>query len=107
RLRHPSAAIAPGSVVVAGEQDSALAFFRSALSSRAMRSEPPPGDGQPPGLVALDEDWAIWPWFVVRGAGFPAALALELSSPACARIADRIAEVEREARERLSAAART
>jgi hypothetical protein len=31
-------------------------------------------------LVALDEGWSLWKWVLVRGAGFPAAIAGQLAS---------------------------
>lgn len=45
----------------------------------------------PPHLEPLvPSQWAIWRWFVLRGAGFPAILVDGLSQPACASAADHL-----------------
>src|SRR5687767_2684291 len=38
--------------------------------------------------------WALWRWVGLRGAGFPASMALRLSAPQCAAAADRLGEAE-------------
>lgn len=41
--------------------------------------------------------WALWRWVALRGAGFPAAEVLKLSSPECAAAADRLLQLQEEA----------
>jgi hypothetical protein len=49
----------------------------------------------PEHLVGLPGDrWAIWRQVVLRGAGFPATLVLELAAPECAAAADRLLQAE-------------
>ena len=45
-------------------------------------------------LVPLTDGWTAWSWVWVRGAGFPADLALQLATEKSAAIAARLAEVE-------------
>lgn len=54
----------------------------------------------PAHLVRLpsSREWALWRWTAVRGAGFPAALVLKLSQPESAAAAERLFQVEEEAR---------
>ena len=43
----------------------------------------------PPHLETLvPDEWGIWRWFVLRGAGFPAELIHRLAQPGCAARAD-------------------
>jgi hypothetical protein len=42
----------------------------------------------------VPEEWAAWRWFVLRGAGFPAATVLELAEPECVAAAARLIEAE-------------
>jgi hypothetical protein len=44
--------------------------------------------------VPLTDGWTVWSWVWVRGAGFPAELALRLATEKSAAIAARLAEVE-------------
>ncbi len=44
--------------------------------------------------VPLAEGWTVWSWVWVRGAGFPAELALRFASEKSAAVAARLAEVE-------------
>jgi hypothetical protein len=50
----------------------------------------------PEHLVRLGggNDWALWRWVALRGAGFPAALVHELSRTDCAVAADRVVQAE-------------
>ena len=48
-------------------------------------------------VVRLTDDWALWRWTVLRGAGFPASLALRLALPNLAQTVDQQLEAEREA----------
>ncbi|HEX3558583.1 MAG TPA: lantibiotic dehydratase [Pyrinomonadaceae bacterium] len=41
--------------------------------------------------------WGLWRWAALRGAGFPAAEVLKLSSPECAAAADRLLQLQDEA----------
>ena len=41
-------------------------------------------------------EWALWRWAALRGAGFPAALVCKLSQTGCAAAADRIFQAEEE-----------
>lgn len=47
-------------------------------------------------LVALPDGFALWRWACLRGAGFPAAMASQLASPACALAADQLFLLEKE-----------
>lgn len=61
----------------------------------------------PEHLYRLNEEWAIWRTVCLRGAGFPASLALELADPACVELADQMIQLEEElerAREKAVAA---
>jgi hypothetical protein len=51
-----------------------------------------------PHLVRLPStnEWALWRWAALRGAGFPAALVCKLSQTGCAAAADRIFQAEEE-----------
>lgn len=54
----------------------------------------------PDHLIALpDISWAFWGWSGLRGAGFPASLALQLAMPTCAAAADLLLEREAGAEE--------
>lgn len=44
--------------------------------------------------VAIPDGWALWPWFVLRGAGFPAQGVLVLASPERARAVDELLDAE-------------
>jgi DNA-directed RNA polymerase subunit K/omega len=44
--------------------------------------------------IQLDAGWTVWRWFLLRGAGFPAALIKGLSAPASTSIADRLIRAE-------------
>src|ERR1700749_4248539 len=58
----------------------------------------------PPHLLPLEEErWAVWRAFALRGAGFPAAQVLKLSSPSCAAAADRLVVAEMELARTLAA----
>lgn len=49
----------------------------------------------PPHLVSLvPSQWAVWRWFVLRGAGFPADLVGRLTQPLCASAADDAIQAE-------------
>ncbi len=50
------------------------------------------------------EDWALWRWVGVRGAGFPVEGALRLAAPECAEAADDLAAAEERARQLCEAA---
>ena len=64
-----------------------------------------PGPQLPPHLFALpDGEWALWRCVGLRGAGFPAARVLRLSTPECAAISDRILQLEEAAEEARAAA---
>jgi hypothetical protein len=57
----------------------------------------PKVDNRPPPrhLVQLPgSQWGFWRWVCLRGAGFPASWPASISSPECARQADRLAEAE-------------
>jgi hypothetical protein len=59
----------------------------------------------PPHLESLvPSQWAIWRWFVLRGAGFPAALAERLAQPACAIAADELLHAQDALEERFQEA---
>src|SRR5215213_3164777 len=45
------------------------------------------------------EEWALWRWSGLRGAGFSASGVLRLSVPDCAAAADRLLDAEGELRE--------
>ncbi|HEX4604769.1 MAG TPA: lantibiotic dehydratase, partial [Candidatus Angelobacter sp.] len=61
----------------------------------------------PPHLVALvPAQWAAWRWFVLRGAGFPAAMAGRLAQPLCAAAADNVIQAEIEAENQIQTAVR-
>ena len=73
-------------------------------------SESKPGDstshdGQSPytlpdHLIALpDTGWSFWRWLGLRGAGFPASLALQLAMPTCAEAANLLLVQEAKAEE--------
>jgi len=48
-------------------------------------------------LVPLtDQRWGLWRWGCLRGAGFPAAMVSDLSSPACVAGADRLLLLQRD-----------
>lgn len=47
--------------------------------------------------LQIDPHWAIWRWSSLRGAGFPAAILLELASDEAADAADRVLDAESEA----------
>jgi hypothetical protein len=52
-------------------------------------------------LTALPgQQWGIWRWACLRGAGFPANLVLRLAAPDCARAADELLRAERNVAER-------
>jgi hypothetical protein len=49
----------------------------------------------PPHLESLvPSQWAVWRWFVLRGAGFPADLVGRLTQPLCASAADGVIQAE-------------
>ena len=50
-----------------------------------------------PHLADLGEGWGLWRWFVVRSAGFPDAMALELATSETARAIDRLLTAEADA----------
>ncbi|HEY0601690.1 MAG TPA: lantibiotic dehydratase [Herpetosiphonaceae bacterium] len=51
--------------------------------------------GLPSHLMPLvDEQWAVWRWAGLRGAGFPAAQVLSLAASSCAASADRLLAAE-------------
>ena len=52
----------------------------------------PETDGED--LIRLIGDWSLWPWAVLRGAGFPASWVLRLGAPETARVAEQLAEAE-------------
>jgi hypothetical protein len=54
------------------------------------------GQALPDHLYPLSEQWAVWRTVCLRGAGFPAALVLELADSACAELADQLIEAEAE-----------
>lgn len=59
----------------------------------------------PAHLVALPGgQWALWRCICLRGAGFPAAQVLKLSTPSCAAAADRVFEAEDVAERAMEAA---
>lgn len=45
-------------------------------------------------LFPLDNQWALWRYVCMRGAGFPGSQALELSTPECAAAADQLFQAE-------------
>ncbi len=56
---------------------------------------PDPSNAMPPHLETLVPfEWAIWRWFVLRGAGFPAEQIERLSQPLCAAEADALISAE-------------
>jgi lantibiotic biosynthesis dehydratase-like protein len=52
---------------------------------------------QPPHLVDIGEGWGLWRWFVLRSAGFPDAMALELATSETARAIDRLLTADADA----------
>lgn len=50
--------------------------------------------GLPEHLFPLDNQWALWRFVCLRGAGFPGSQALELAAPACAAVADQLLQAE-------------
>jgi hypothetical protein len=53
----------------------------------------------PPHLIGLPGGkWALWRWFGLRGAGFPASQVLQLAASDCANVADRILALDAETR---------
>src|SRR5437867_2855304 len=48
-------------------------------------------------LVPLSDDWALWKWFALRGAGFPIDQVLRLATSDAARVVDRYLQAESEA----------
>ncbi|HEX6292474.1 MAG TPA: lantibiotic dehydratase [Herpetosiphonaceae bacterium] len=59
----------------------------------------------PPHLARLPgEQWAVWRWAGLRGAGFPANSVLKLADAACARTADETIDAEAEAEQALALA---
>lgn len=62
----------------------------------------------PPHLAPLEpSEWAIWRWFVLRGAGFPANLVLRLSAPCGASAADALVFAESAVEDQFQTAIRT
>jgi hypothetical protein len=56
-------------------------------------------------LVPLvPREWSVWRWFVLRGAGFPAALAQQLCNGDCGAFADKVLDSEAKANEAREAA---
>jgi lantibiotic biosynthesis dehydratase-like protein len=52
----------------------------------------------------VPNEWGIWRWFVLRGAGFPARLITELSQPDCGAAADALLAAERSLDDEFAAA---
>ena len=49
----------------------------------------------PPHLeILIPDEWGIWRWFVLRGAGFPADQINRLAQPGCAAVADALISAE-------------
>lgn len=65
-----------------------------------------PKTSEPPGHLEtlVDDEWGIWRWFVLRGAGFPARLITELSQPNCGAAADAFLAAERSLDDEFTAA---
>jgi len=61
----------------------------AAIEEQAGRAESPAHLVALPGL-----QWALWRCICLRGAGFPAAQVLKLSTPLCAAVADQVFEAE-------------
>ena len=62
----------------------------------------------PPHLAPLvPSEWAIWRWFVLRGAGFPANFVMRLSAPGCALAADALISVEMQIEDRFQSGIQT
>lgn len=55
-------------------------------------------------LVSLDEQWALWRFVCLRGAGFSNQQALELAVPECATAADQLIQAEQEVAQARDAA---
>lgn len=47
--------------------------------------------------IALPENWALWQWTCLRGAGFPAQMVTTLALPGCASVADELIFLKKEA----------
>jgi hypothetical protein len=61
----------------------------------------------PPHLTSLvPSQWAVWRWFVLRGAGFPSGLVNRLTQPECASAADSVIQAEIEVEREFQAAIR-
>jgi hypothetical protein len=73
------------------------------ISVMSLASEVLPSHLEP----LVPSQWAIWRWFVLRGAGFPAALAERLAQPACASAADELIQAEDILEERFQQAIRS
>lgn len=58
----------------------------------------------PEHLIGLDNQWALWRYVCLRGAGFPDQQALELAVPECATAADLLIQAEQEVEQTRSAA---
>lgn len=71
-----------------------LATSEASAAVRVATEEPE----LPHHLVRLSStnEWALWRWAALRGAGFPAALVCKLSQTGCAAAADRIFQAEEE-----------
>lgn len=54
----------------------------------------PPGSAGHLAQLAPGGQWAVWRWVCLRGAGFPAATVLDLSSPESAAAADALGDAE-------------
>lgn len=52
----------------------------------------------------VPDEWGIWRWFVLRGAGFPAHLITELAQPDCGAAADAFLAAERSLDDEFAAA---
>ena len=63
----------------------------------ALELEPVAGDptDAPAHLVQLDDEWALWRWVAIRGAGFPVEGVLKLAEPQTAAAGDAILEAGR------------
>ena len=82
-------------VATANEEEQAAGLSASGAVRDASEQQPS-NELLPPHLLPLEGRWAVWRAFALRGAGFPAAQVLKLSSPSCAAAADRLVVAELE-----------
>ena len=77
------------------------------VTSSAASGDPLQSEELPKHLAPLvPAEWAVWRWFVLRGAGFAAETISRLSEPWCASAADQLLTAEAALKERYQAAIR-